>query len=122
MPLACVLPRIDLQRHFLPRLRPVANDGSFFEKRHRRRVPDSPVRWRGSAVTRQPAELGLTSGLRRVSNGLLRPVVTGDPRGKAAEHGDRDVEDQGQRVDRQGPVRGATHGTAAQPALLSYPP
>jgi hypothetical protein len=26
------LPRIDLQRHFLPRLRPVANGGSLFEK------------------------------------------------------------------------------------------
>jgi hypothetical protein len=71
MPLACVcelrhitLPRIDLQRHFLPRLGPVANDGSFFEKRRRRAALASPtlaligrhITARGNRTHRRPGD------------------------------------------------------------------
>jgi hypothetical protein len=56
----------------LPRLRPVANDGSLFgEAPVRRRAADSPMRSPGFARHLEPAKAGLTSGLPRVVAGLF---------------------------------------------------
>jgi hypothetical protein len=59
------------------------------------------MRFAGSSPAMTARNPGLTSGLPRVVEGLLRPVITSDPRGERAEQVARKAQDQGDGIDRK---------------------
>jgi hypothetical protein len=81
---ACDANRLTLP--FLPRLRPAANDGSFFEKRRSAAAPpDSPHAAAAITRTLEPADQTRTSGLPRVRK--RHPGRRGHSRGLTIKKG-----------------------------------